>query len=406
MELRVRPLFTGHPHRDYLRHHKELEPIFTDIFPSWNRHSGSQEIAPLADIPPATLHHWKTKWRAQADWRPWHSQVHGAHHRVFSDEQELELLDDIIVNYIVPGKMFNIHNFRLMALSKYAAGGGDPGKFQCSQQFVQDFKTRHKLSSRRFHMRRRNRGADLAQVIEWTDEMQRLLSSVEANRIVNCDETCWRVIPTGLLTWAPVAADSVSVIASADEKSCITALASVTAGYEKLPLYLIAKGLTERAERGQLGPHAGHEADHSESGWSTRKTFHKYLHWLRSIYPDGKPLHLILDSYSVHRAAATKTVARRLGIQLHFIPAGWTDTLQPLDRYIFGALKSMCRRLFHRHLQHDDDGRITKPDAIQFLIEAWNTLSTSIVRKAWGIYEDVMGDPEADDDDDEWNPLE
>jgi hypothetical protein len=328
------------------------------------------------------------------------------HHRVFSDEQELELLDEIIVNYIVPGKLFNIHNFRLVAMAKFASAGGDPSKFQCSQQFVQDFKARHGLSSRRFHMRRRNRGVDLEKVIAWTDEMQRLLSSVDADRIVNCDETAWRVVPTGLLTWAPVGADSVSVITGADDKGSITALASVTAGYQKLPLYLIAKGLTERAEQGQLGPHAGHEADHSTSGWTTSETFHRYLHWLRTLYPDGKPIHLILDSYSVHRSAPTKAVARRLGIRPHFIPAGWTDSLQPLDRYIFGALKSMCRRLFHRHLQHHDDGRTTKPDAIQFLIEAWNTLATDIVRKAWGIYEDDMGGPEGDDDDDEWNPFE
>jgi hypothetical protein len=65
------------------------------------------------------------------------------------------------MNLIIPGKLFNVNNLRLVALSKFAADGGDPGKFKCSEQFVRDFKPRHRLSSRRFHMRRRSRETDL-----------------------------------------------------------------------------------------------------------------------------------------------------------------------------------------------------------------------------------------------------
>ena len=35
-----------------------------------------------------------------------------------------------------------------------------------------------------------------------------------------------------------------------------------------------------------------------------------------------------------------------LNLQLHFIPAGMTDKLQPLDRNCFGALKDTACRLF------------------------------------------------------------
>jgi hypothetical protein len=67
------------------------------------------------------------------------------------------------------------------------------------------------------------------------------------------------------------------------------------------------------------------------------------------------------------------------------IPPGWIDELQPLDRYVFGALKSMCRRLFQTPCQ-EDDARLKRPDAVGFLLEAW------------GIYEDVLGNPDDDDD--------
>jgi hypothetical protein len=39
-------------------------------------------------------------------------------------------------------------------------------------------------------------------------------------------------------------------------------------------------------------------------------------------------------------------VAAGLGIDLLFIPPGMTDQLQPLDCSVFGALKSICRKLF------------------------------------------------------------
>jgi hypothetical protein len=79
-----------------------------------------------------------------------------------------------------------------------------------------------------------------------------LLLEVPLERIVNCDEAMWRVVPSGLPTWAPIGEDGVSVHINAAEKETITALASITSTHDKLPLFLIAKGKTERVERSQL----------------------------------------------------------------------------------------------------------------------------------------------------------
>jgi hypothetical protein len=399
------PLFSGNPHRDYARHHHALEEIFSTHFPNWQRTSAATHVAPLAKIPKPTLYKWKANWEANPLWRPWDSEIHGRHLRTFTDQQEEEIAAEIITDYIVPGRLFNASDFRSLALKKFAEFGGESGTFVCSQQFIRDFKKRQRFASRRFHMRRRNNELHRADILAWTDKMQRLLATTDPDRILNCDETCWHVVPSGLLTWAPVGADGISVVSSATEKDVITVLASVTASYRKLPLYLIAKGLTARAERGQLGPHEGHEADHSPSGWSTNETFDRYLRWIRSLYGDTERIHLILDAYSVHRSESSRAVAEELGIELHFIPPGWTDQLQPLDRYVFGALKSVCRRLFHRHCHVHIDGKTGKPDAIRFLIEAWESLAVGVFEKAWAIYEDILGEV-GDDSDDEWLPDE
>jgi hypothetical protein len=169
------------------------------------------------------------------------------------------------------------------------------------------------------------------------------------------------------LTWAPIGEDGVAVVAEASDKDAVTVLASVTAAHRKFPLDIIAKWLMERSERGELGLHEGHKADQFPSGWTTGQIFARYLHWLRSQCPDQKRIHMILDMYSVHLSEGSKTVAR-----------------QRLDHYIFGALKSMCKRFFYRHHELYDDGRTWKPDAIRFLIEAWEFLNADVVRKAWG----------------------
>jgi hypothetical protein len=230
--------------------------------------------------------------------------------------------------------------------------------------------------------------------------MCELLSRVDPHRVINCDETAWRVVPNGLLTWAPVGAENVDVCAEASDKDAITVLASITASYEKLPLFIIAKGRTSRVETSQLGRTDGHQTAHSPSGWTTTETFHKYLHWLRAQYDDGERLDLILDCFSVHRSAATRQCAAALNIQLHYIPPGWTDELQPLDRYVFGALKAICRRLFSRHCQELDPS-VKRPDAARFVQEAWDALETHILEKGWGIFEDALGLPDSDDDDDD-----
>jgi hypothetical protein len=65
-----------------------------------------------------------------------------------------------------------------------------------------------------------------------------------------------------------------------------------------------------------------------------------------------------------------------------------TDDLQPLDRYVFGHLKSTGKRLFRLYVQRHitEDIVINKQLAIQFLIEAWKTIGKGTLVRAWNIY--------------------
>jgi hypothetical protein len=188
------------------------------------------------------------------------------------------------------------------------------------------------------------------------EKMPQLIAEYQSrgtmDMLVNCDETAWRLFPSGLLTWARRGQDGVTVRLRLDgsAKDCITVLASVTAAGTKLLLSAIAKGKTRRVEQSQLGSNPAIVRDPSLSGWTTKETFARYLDWLAGQYREkmalGCQLDLVLDCHSVHRSSEIRDRAANLGIRLWFIPAGHTDEPQPLDRAVFGALKATFRRRF------------------------------------------------------------
>ena len=141
-----------------------------------------------------------------------------------------------------------------------------------------------------------------------------------------------------------------------DTKEALTTLASVTANGDRLPLYILAKGKIERCEINQIRGVNCYEykTDHSPSGWTTSAVMKRYLTWIRSHKDEhhgasDKTIHLILDVYRAQACQSVKDFAGSQKIHLHFIPAGYTPTLHPLDRKIFGALKAKARGYWYQH---------------------------------------------------------
>jgi hypothetical protein len=67
-----------------------------------------------------------------------------------------------------------------------------------------------------------------------------------------------------------------------------------------------------------------------------------------------------------------KKACEDLNIKMHLIPAGMTEQLQPLDRKIFGQLKSYSRFLFRNRMKgevvFDAERRRSKKDACQDMV--------------------------------------
>jgi hypothetical protein len=80
-------------------------------------------------------------------------------------------------------------------------------------------------------------------------------------------------------------------------------------------------------------------------------------------------------------------VARSLNIVMHFIPAGATDSMKPLDRYVIGAMKVRYRRIYRSREAEEDLRKLSKRDFILHLLAAWDALNRTALARAWEIYE-------------------
>jgi hypothetical protein len=115
-----------------------------------------------------------------------------------------------------------------------------------------------------------------------------------------------------------------------------------------------------------------------------------YLHFAilrQELYREG-PLIVILDAYAAHRSPEVPEIARMWEIELGFIPSGCTDKLQPLNRHIFGVLKSCARQLWRKQYHTSGGAKTARPMMAGNVCEAWGRITVGLVQQAWDIYEE------------------
>jgi hypothetical protein len=137
----------------------------------------------------------------------------------------------------------------------------------------------------------------------------------------------------------------------ADSKACFTLFAMCAADGSRFPLILVTKRRTERCDKqfGSLG--CPHEVWHSSSGWCHEGSIVGCLAGLRNWFPDGA-ICCIMDPFSAHGTDQVLSTAAELMIEIIWVPEGAMRLYLPLDRRVFGALKSKGRakwRCFYAH---------------------------------------------------------
>lgn len=377
------------PQRNYVRHKKVVDQVFAEFQESLGRPCFT-DVSRRSSVPESTVRNWYSQYLKDSTWRPYNTKlIHGTHNRIFTDEQEKAIADYIEANYFAPGYAFHNYDFQILAMQAFLELNRDAEivrEFNCSEGFMAAFKSRNNFVSRRAHYKRRP-GLNMEARTSWIERVCALLQEYPADRVVNADETTWRILPAGATTWAVKGADSVAISVQDDEKKMITVMAACTAAGAKLPLFLIAKGKTTRSETTQIGDVGEHDSFHTTTGWMTEDAFLHYLGLLRErIFPDDQPFILIIDVYPTHRSDRVRQRAQELKIRLEFIPPGLTDALQPLDRRVFGALKGIAKHYIYRILSEDPNTKIGMAQAVQILVTSWEQLTSDAILSAWSLY--------------------
>lgn len=347
-------------------------------------------------IPRTTIWRWSKRWNRDMNYDPSDMKVHGTFNRIFTDEQENSIVEYIDEVYIKLGKYFPDFFFQSLIFEAYDdiyQNSPTAPHFQCSPGFIQDFKERHRISSRIAHFRQRpiNKSEQkILQEIElFKSKIKTLIEKARNSEepVINADESGFQILPTSIKTWSFKNAKNVSINVSDSDKDRISIMASITSDYEKLPLFIIGKGESLEDAQENLGQiFDNNYLTFSSKSYMNSECFVQYLNFLRKQYDDNRKIHLILDSYSSHTSKLSIETAKKLNIDLYFIPSHFTDVLQPLDIAIFAPLKSKANSKIRRLLLNDRKSPIGMETSVVFLQEAWDDLSISALVNAWDLY--------------------
>ena len=392
-----------------LRNHQNLEGYYS-------------QIAEKTGLYRKTVSKWHANIKENPQWHPLLVDK-SPRHQVLDDLLEDSIMQYIDDNFLSKGFQFNDRLCSLIALKFYDRFVEAPRTdFKASKSWVKRFKAKYHYVYRKAHEKKRpTKTAEFYQSCEvFIEKIKKVIEKHEKEGtlflVANVDETQWKLVFRGEMTWAEKGSQQVSVNINYNEKADLTALATITADESrmKLPLFIVKKGTSSQTLRSLSEVSNLCQLSYSDSGWTTAETFTHYLSWLRKEYDarieqlanegltqyqlqEGekhKPIDLLLDCYSVHLMNEIKDYAAELNINLIFIPPGATDLLQPLDRFIFGALKSMARaRWLNRYITCPDSPQ-TYAEAIVLLCTCWNELNEKTIIKAWALYKDPDEDYE------------
>jgi hypothetical protein len=339
-----------------------------------------------------TLQVWYRRLKADPNYRP-DPKLCGIKNKALTPEEE-ESVWKIITNKFLNKKLlFTDLECQAIAKNIHSKRKDKPKKeFLASRNWVLNFRKAHMISLRTAHVCRRPQ-ASQKDILNFYHSLKEAIKTFPANCIINCDETNWPVIFTNRKTWILKTGkksqhQDVKAYVNGDTKSSFTAMASITYSGEALPLFMLARGKTERCEK-QLKKEGMNKVTHSQNGWVTIQVMGEFFQFLREIVEkkfhvrQRQQIFLVLDVYASHREGYIKALAAAQRISLLFIPPGMTAEFQPLDAKIFGILKSIGSNMWVSEYLFDPSKKFTKLTASHTIQDYWKKLAKETIQEAW-----------------------
>ena len=196
--------------------------------------------------------------------------------------------------------------------------------------------------------------------------------------VFNMDENSVRINNGGDKTIAPTGTEEIVITSEKNIKECFTAIGTCSR-HQKYDLIVLGVGTTFQCCR-KFGAHA--QAWPSLSGWVDELMMVQYLNWFSENISKHRPCALLLDQYPSHTTDLVKEIAQNLNIELIYIPKNATGTYQPLDRRVFGNVKTKMRCQSKSKVY---SGNERFQIIFEMLLKSWGQITEDNLNSAWKI---------------------
>ena len=393
--------------RKYDKYHKDKK-LVGEILTFFSQNDKSTysltELASKTKIPVYQLSRWRKNWEEDHNYIP--GKRIGQHKRLFTPEQEKLVADMLRIQYVQHGIMIRRKHLKSILFSLWQSfdlpnRGHLPVRL-FSNHFLKNFCKRNGFSFRKMRKKKRSQ-IDDKEVDIFVREYAEAFAKFPWYLILNADETPWNFVYHRGEVLSITGKEEVDAQLPDDYRKSFSVLATIGADGRKYPPLFIAKGKTTTSEKqfdGMISDPERYILSHSEGGNTDEYVM---LLYLRKVYEwvEHQNCALILDRYPSHETDAVKQEAMRLGITLIYIPTSATELYQPLDRRVFGALKSKAAAKFNDHA-FQTQTEYTKAQAADLFVTCWNELLPELIMSAWRLCENE----EEDAGDEDFEPFD
>lgn len=253
------------------------------------------------------------------------------------------------------------------------------GRF--SSQWIRSFMKRNRLSWRHGHYARRG-NIDQEYARRFMLKLAVAITKYSYDFVFNVDETAVRITNSSTRTVAPIGMDQIIINANVKDKECITAIGTCTRE-KTYPFIIITKGTTERScSKFKIRGDTQVWFSGTNKSWVNEDIMLKYLEYLFEHWSMKQPCALVLDCFKAHCTKTVRRFAKDHYIELIFVPANGTSDYQPLDRRVFGILKSKLRSLAGSRIF---TGKQRFEMISRDLVNAWSEISKENLISAWNL---------------------
>ena len=254
-----------------------------------------------------------------------------------------------------------------------------------SSTWIKAFFKRNRLSWRHGHFARRGK-IDPTYVKIFLNQVAHAAVTYGWNKVYNIDETSIRINNGSTKTVAEIGTENVIINKDRNEKECFTAIGCCTFN-QCQPLVIVSKGKTDKSKLKFYSKDAKEPKillSKNTNGWTNEEVMLEYLDYFFQNVSHGQDCAMILDCLATHRTPAVLEKAFKLRIELIFVPSNGTGFYQPLDRRIFGILKSKLRSIAGTEAL---SGKKRFEIITSHLLEAWEMIKVNekALTSAWNI---------------------